>query len=791
MFRFRHLLLVGPLLTSGCLYGARERTDAEVSKLLARPFDQQPVSAVPATATETTAGNASCDGFLHSAKIVPVVNTDLQTTALLQPAHPAKDVKDFKERIKLPAAIPGAETPLIKKPPENEAKKREAIRTLYPPLPELPTEPKPEPGPDGQPYTLSALQQLAAANSPTLRQAAADVEAARGTMIQAGTYPNPTVGQEVDPSNDGSTAGVWGVFVDQTIKTGGKLRLAESAARQDFENAELALKRSRSDLSTSVRNNYFALLVSKETVRVTRALAEFTDEVYRLQEKLLEVGSAAPYEPAALRAQAYAARLAYRQALQTYIYNWKQLVAAVGLRQLPLSEVAGRIDAFIPSYDYDTVLAHVLHRHTDVLTARNGIEKARYNLKLQQVTPVPDVDVRLAVLKEFALAPEKYVHTLQVGVPLPIWDQNKGNILNAEAALVRATEEPHRVELTLTNSLANAYTNYRTSLEGLEYYRKYILPDQVRTYRGVFERRGIDPGVVFGDLVTAQQTLATGVTQYLTILGQVWSSVVSVADLLQTDDLFQLAQPNEVPPLLDLDLLPCCHAVAGCARVESVNPVSTAAVHRPTLPVLARLPSVGTPATLTAAVELPTPTEIQQSSAAVDQTSKTPVPLFMPPVAVPPVVAPPVAVLPVIEPPVPAPPVVTLSVAALPVVTRSVAVPPVAAPPVIAPPRPAPVVTLSVAAPTVVATPSTVPSVAAPPAVLPPLVTPPAIPTASKSYPSAFVQPPPPLVAPLPGSLKPPPPAIWTMESSQRLQSMPALGKGAEGNQSSQATADK
>ena len=646
MFRFRYLLLVGPLLTAGCLYGARERTDAELSKLAARPFDLQASSAAPMTHAEPEASGAPHDGPGNKEKIVPVVNTDLQTTALLQatlPAQPPKDVKDFKDRIQIPSAIPGSETPLITKPPENAEKKREVIRALYPPLPELPTAPMPEPGPNGQPYTLAALQQLAAINSPTLRQAAADVEAARGTLIQAGTYPNPTVGQEVDPSNDGSTAGVWGVFIDQTIKTGGKIRLAESAARKDFERAELALKRARSDLATSVRNNYFALLVSKETVRVTKSLAEFTDEVYRLQEKLLEVGSAAPYEPAALRAQAYAARLAYLQALQTYIYNWKQLVAAVGLRQLPLSEVAGRIDAFIPYYDYDTVLAHALHQHTDLLTARIGIEKARYNLKLQQVIPVPDVDVRVAILKEFALAPEKYVHTLQVGVPLPIWDQNKGNILNAEAALLRATEEPHRVELALTNTLANAYTNYKTSLEGLEYYRKYILPDQVRTYRGVFERRGIDPGVVFGDLVTAQQTLATSVTQYLTILGQVWTSVVNVADLLQTDDLFQLAQLGEVPPLPDLDLLPCCHAVSGCARVASIVPTNTA-VQSPTLPVVVRSPSVGPPANLPAAVYPPIPpipTGSQQKSARDDQTNKPP-PVLTLPVAVAPVVTPPV-----------------------------------------------------------------------------------------------------------------------------------------------------
>src|SRR5207245_11748878 len=49
---------------------------------------------------------------------------------------------------------------------------------------------------------------------------------------------------------------------------------------------------------------------------------------------------------------------------------------------------------------------------------------------------------------------------------------------------------------------------------------------------------------------------------YLTTLGAWWTSAVSVADLLQTDDLFQRGQPRAVPALPDLNALPtwpCCH----------------------------------------------------------------------------------------------------------------------------------------------------------------------------------------------------------------------------------------
>ena len=162
-------------------------------------------------------------------------------------------------------------------------------------------------------------------------------------------------------------------------------------------------------------------------------------------------------------------------------------------------------------------------------------------------------------------------------MPIPIWDQNKGAIIAAEAALVRAGEEPHRVETALTTNLATAYAGYKNNIDALEYYRKYILPDLVVTVRGVEERRRFDPALQFADLVTAQQNLATSVTSYLAILGQLWTSTVSVADLLQTDDLFQLAQPRELPPLPDLEQLPplpCSHPCGWAAGAAPRRPPS-------------------------------------------------------------------------------------------------------------------------------------------------------------------------------------------------------------------------
>jgi outer membrane protein, heavy metal efflux system len=567
---------------SGCLYHARERTDGTVASLVAHPYDVMPATAlVPAAAPgatpETPIPPAPQGANPATSPVVPdgkapagappgAAKVDARTSRLLQASYveDAAQQPPKKFEPKIPPEVPGAEAKAIEIP-RNPDEKDAAINQLFPKLPPLTAEPAALPSPEGRPYTLADLQFIGAGNSPELRQAASDVEAARGVLIQARAYPNPTTGWEITPSNDGSVPSAQGPFIDQTIVTAGKLKIASASAEMDLRNAELALRRARNDLATRVRQAYYALLVAKETVRVNRALAKFTDDVYVLHTGLLQAGNAASYEPMALRAQAYSVRLAYEQSIQNYLMAWKQLVAAIGQRQLPLTQVEGRIDAVIPFFDYDVVLAYVLRNHTDVLTARNVLDKAKYQLKLAQVTPIPNFDFNIALLKDYEVPPKALVPTATIGFPLPIWDQNKGNIMSAEAALIRATEESHRVELALTTTLATNFNTYKTNLQALDSYRNHILPDQVRAYRGVLERRQLDPNAQFSDLFSAQQTLATFVTTYLGALGNLWSSSVSVADMLQTDDIFQLADPQAVPSLPDLGVLlpfPCCHPSA-------------------------------------------------------------------------------------------------------------------------------------------------------------------------------------------------------------------------------------
>jgi cobalt-zinc-cadmium efflux system outer membrane protein len=564
--------LVSLLLLGGCIYPVREEADRAVDAMANQPIDAQP-QVPPDTSMP------------YIPKAAPAPQPPQPTAGgLQQVSAQAKDPpaeKQPRRPLLLPPGFPGANAPDIRLPDERDPRYKDKpelykkdvgkyIHNLYPTMPGVGPDPEPQPGPNGQSLTLADLQRLAMANSPLLRQAAADVEAARGTVLAAGEYPNPTLGYEADNVGTsapvpGGGAGFEGAFLDQVIKTAGKLKLAQAAAQKDLDNARLALRRAQTDLMTQVRSGYFAVLVAQENIRINKLLVRFTDKVFHIQVDLTK-DQAALYEPMALRALADQARLALMTARNHYVSSWKQLAANLGLPGMPPTEVAGHIDMPIPRFNFEQVLARVLSTHTDVLTARNTEQRARYNLRLAQVTPIPDVEVRLIVQQDWTTPPFLLTSGLQVGGPIPIWNHNKGGIIQAQGQLLRAVEESHRVRSALTTSLATAYETYDNNRRTVELYARRILPDQIRFYKGTYEQHSENPDRVgFNDIVTAQQALAMSLATYLTAVDATWQAVVTVANLLQTNELFSPGQETvdmHCTALDDLERLaplPCCH----------------------------------------------------------------------------------------------------------------------------------------------------------------------------------------------------------------------------------------
>ena len=77
----------------------------------------------------------------------------------------------------------------------------------------------------------------------------------------------------------------------------------------------------------------------------------------------------------------------------------------------------------------------------------------------------PNVQGQLAVQHDTATS--DVITSVQVGLPLPIYNANQGNIQKAEAELRDSQSAVRRVELDLTNRLTAAYGRFTIALPRL------------------------------------------------------------------------------------------------------------------------------------------------------------------------------------------------------------------------------------------------------------------------------------------------------------------------------------
>ena len=251
-------------------------------------------------------------------------------------------------------------------------------------------------------------------------------------------------------------------------------------------------------------------------------------------------GESAPYEPLQLRVFAVQARNTVVLATNGLDASWRQLAATTGLPYMARQTVAGSVESLTPAVDYDTLVT-ILQRHTDLTAANLRIASTRHRLRLAEVQPIPNLTVYAAFQHDDTTPLSDYSTNVQVSAPVPVFNRNQGNIASAHADLVRAEQNLNDTNNTLMSSLADAYSRFTSSRMISESYRTELLPDQVRVYRGVYDRFLIDgESIDFAQVVVAQQTLGTVVTSYLQSLNDVWMATVDLAELLQVDDLMTM-----------------------------------------------------------------------------------------------------------------------------------------------------------------------------------------------------------------------------------------------------------
>jgi len=347
------------------------------------------------------------------------------------------------------------------------------------------------PAPEQKTVTLEELQQMAIQNNPTFRQSAANIQAAEGRKRQSGLYPNPTVGYQGEQIRGGSFhGGEQGFFVQQDIVLGGKLGLNRKIFDQELKQAETEAEEQKLRVVTNVRMSYIQALAAQQTLELRQNLSKLSDDAVETSHQLANVGQADAPDVLESEVEAQQAQLAVTMAEQNQQRDWKALAAVAGNPWLPLMKLEGKLED-TPSVNADELVEKIVNESPAVRIAELGVQRAEAAMARAKREQVPDLQIRGGLQHNGELLSEPNGKSVglqgfaDVGVRIPIFNRNQGNIATAKADGERAKREVERVKPVLRERAPSVVQNYTFSQTAVDRYKNQMIPRAQKAYRCV------------------------------------------------------------------------------------------------------------------------------------------------------------------------------------------------------------------------------------------------------------------------------------------------------------------
>jgi outer membrane protein, heavy metal efflux system len=399
--------------------------------------------------------------------------------------------------------------------------------------------------------TLEQVQKIASTSNPTLRQAEAEIRAARARQQQAGLYPNPTVGYTGDEIRGGSVGGgKQGFFVQQTIVIGGKLGLNREVFGKEVQLAEIEAQEQQIRLQSAVKMAFLRVLAAQELLDARKDLAKIAQDASETQRRLMNTGQADETEVLEAEVEAQRMRMAARMQENTLREEWRSLTAVIGQPEMPLATVSGDLENGWPELNEDQAVAAIAKESPAIRIADAAEARAETALAREKHEAIPDVLLRGGM---------EYNHETLGSVPfakgwegiaeaslqIPFFNRNQGNVTAARADIERASEEKKRIALTLRERAASAVDQYANARLMAVEYRDEVLPRAKKAYGLMVEKYG-RMLASYPRVLDAQRKLYELQIEYISALEGVWTNGIALQGYLLTDGLEAPAHPGEV-----------------------------------------------------------------------------------------------------------------------------------------------------------------------------------------------------------------------------------------------------
>lgn len=379
--------------------------------------------------------------------------------------------------------------------------------------------------------TLQDLEGIALQNSPVLAQAAARIEAARGSWVQAGLPPNPVLGYSGQQLGSRGQAEQQGVFIGQELITGKKLCLDRQVAAWEIQRLENEFEAFQLRILTDVRIGYYEVLIAQRRRELAGELVRISEQGVQAAQALFVGEEVSEADPLRASVDADTARILLQNAINQHVEAWRRLVAVLGMPDMALQRLEGELKPDDLNTTWQDELRRVLTESPEIAASLADVEAAQWAVERAYAEVIPNVEVQAVIQDDRGTGSSNA--NLQVSLPIPLWNRNQGGIQRAHAQAADAERAVDRLALDLQSRLASAFQRYESAHNQVEQYSREggILANSRRTLELI--RAGYQAeefGVL--DLLTAQRTYFQTNLAYLDSLRELAASAMEIRGLL-------------------------------------------------------------------------------------------------------------------------------------------------------------------------------------------------------------------------------------------------------------------
>jgi cobalt-zinc-cadmium efflux system outer membrane protein len=343
-----------------------------------------------------------------------------------------------------------------------------------------------------QTITLGAALQRALAASPRLTAAERDIGIARGQRIQAGALLNPELSYEQDNSFGsgiyrGTKSAETTLQISQLFELFGKREARIAAGQAVVEATTVERQAVRLQILSETAIAFLNVLGLQRRIQILDDQVAAIDRLSPLLQRRVDAGASSPAETGRAEVASALVKADRERTKAALASARRELAVLMGDTSPKFGTVSGRLDTTGRPPSFQVVIAAIdaspqLVRWNAVYAQRNA------ELLLARLRPYPDVRLS-AGWRHFNETNDDAVR-LSVTVPIPVFDQNQGNILSAQENLAKTRAEREANRKTLLVVAGRAYDTLQGSLRELTILREIAIPKSRQASEAIFEGYG-------------------------------------------------------------------------------------------------------------------------------------------------------------------------------------------------------------------------------------------------------------------------------------------------------------